>query len=233
MGPSTTNGAVIPLRRRAPTKVIVFQWPCGTRPTNRSPRAQRPLSRTIFVLAAVSSMNTSRAGSNMPCSRIQRRRARATSARSCSAARRLFFKRDPVTLEEAPRRGATAANPLLAHRTNHLIQRQVRLLRNQPQQKIRMRLQRRGAPTPRFRGAASRLLKALHPDDRRAGADLVVFRRFTPRRAAFHPRDHPFAKFRRIRLRHLPPPRIESIPIESLIDSLLGIPPIQSGRNML
>ena len=57
----------------------------------RSPRGQRPLSRTILVLAAVSSTKTSRAGSNMPCSRIQRRRARATSARSCSAARRLFF----------------------------------------------------------------------------------------------------------------------------------------------
>jgi hypothetical protein len=42
-----------------------------------------------LVLAEVSSMNTSLAGSNRPCSRIQRRRARATSARSCSAARRL------------------------------------------------------------------------------------------------------------------------------------------------
>jgi hypothetical protein len=41
--------------------VMVFQCPCGTRPTSRSPRGQRPLSRTIFVLAAVSSMNTNRA----------------------------------------------------------------------------------------------------------------------------------------------------------------------------
>ncbi len=40
-------------------------------------------------------MNTSRAASNMPCSRIQRRRARATSARSCSAALRLM---DTTTL---------------------------------------------------------------------------------------------------------------------------------------
>ena len=45
-------------------------------------------------------MNTSRAGSNMPCSRIQRRRARATSARFCSAACRLFFEADRVPLEE-------------------------------------------------------------------------------------------------------------------------------------
>jgi hypothetical protein len=56
MAPSTTQGALIPLQRRAPTKVIVFQWPFGTRPTKRSPRTQRPLNRTIFVLAAVSSM---------------------------------------------------------------------------------------------------------------------------------------------------------------------------------
>jgi hypothetical protein len=42
-----------------------------------------------LVLAAVSSMNTSRVGSSMVCSRFQRRRARATSSRSCSAARRL------------------------------------------------------------------------------------------------------------------------------------------------
>ncbi len=52
-----------------------------------------PLACAVPVIrwsADVSSdkRNTSRAGSNMPCSRIQRRRARATSARSCSAARR-------------------------------------------------------------------------------------------------------------------------------------------------
>ena len=73
-------------------------------------------------------MNTSRAGSNMPCSRIQRRRARATSARSCSAARRLFFEGDLVALKEAPDRGATAGNLVPAHHRNHLVQRQVRLL---------------------------------------------------------------------------------------------------------
>src|SRR5215470_8600493 len=103
----------MPLRRSAATKVMVFQCPCGTRPIRRSPRGQRPLNRTILVLAAVSSTNTSPAGSNMPCSRIQRLRARASSARSCSAARRLFFESDLVALEEAPHRGATARNFVL------------------------------------------------------------------------------------------------------------------------
>jgi hypothetical protein len=36
-------------------------------------------------------MNTSRAGSNMPCSRIHRRHTRTTSARFCSAAYRVFL----------------------------------------------------------------------------------------------------------------------------------------------
>ena len=92
IAPSITRGATIPSSRRPATKVMVFQCPCGTYPTNRWPRRLRPLSRTILVLVAVSSMNTSRAGSSRPCSRIHRRRARATSARSCSAARRLFLK---------------------------------------------------------------------------------------------------------------------------------------------
>ena len=92
IAPSITKGATIPSWRKPATKVIVFQCPCGTDATNRSPRGQRPLSRTMFVLVAVSSINTSRAGSSMPCSRLQRRRARATSARFCSAACRLFLK---------------------------------------------------------------------------------------------------------------------------------------------
>jgi len=47
--------------------------PCGTGATTRSPRAQRPRTCTMFVLIAVSSINTSRAGSSLPnSSRIQR-----------------------------------------------------------------------------------------------------------------------------------------------------------------
>src|SRR5215813_2014349 len=91
IGPSITNGATIPSWRSPTTRVMVFQWPWGTDPTNRSPRGQRPRSLTKLVLVAVSSMNTNLAGSSRPCLRIQRCRARATSARSCSVARRLFL----------------------------------------------------------------------------------------------------------------------------------------------
>src|SRR5580704_1333612 len=119
-------------------------------------------------------MNTSLAGSNRPCSRIQRRRACATSARSCSAARRLFFERDLVPLEEPPDRRATARNFELTHHPDDLVQRQVGLQFNQRQQKVRVLFKWRRASTTRFGGTAASLAKALHPDHRRTGAHFVV-----------------------------------------------------------
>src|SRR5262249_41578863 len=187
------------------------------------------LNRPILVLAAVSSTNTSRAGSNMPCSRIQRLRARATSARSCSAARRLFFESDLVTLEEAPHRGATARNFVLAHRQNDLIQRQIRLLLDQTQQKIRMLLQWRDAPAPRLGRAAASLAKALDLDNRCAGADLKLFGYLPPRSSALHLRYHSLPHVPRIGLRHPPPPQSESMPIDSLILGPLRIPRFNRG----
>ena len=65
-----------------PTKVIAFQCPCGASPTSRSPRGARTRSRTIAVFVQVSSMTTSRAVSNMLCSRIQCRHVRTLLLRS-------------------------------------------------------------------------------------------------------------------------------------------------------
>src|ERR1700676_4824009 len=140
IGPSSTKGATIARRRRPAMKVLVLQCPCVTWSVNGVPHRHLPRSRTMAVLVEVSSINTSRAGSNMPCPRIQSRRARTTSARCCSAARRLFFEADIVPIEEPPHRAAAARDPALAHYRNDLIQRQIRLLGNQPQQKVRVRL---------------------------------------------------------------------------------------------
>src|SRR5277367_2157148 len=155
MGPSSTKGATIARRRRPAMKVIVFQCPYGTWSVNRMPRGQRPRSRTMAVLVEVSSINTSLPGSNMPCSRIQHRRARTTSARCCSAAYRLFFEADIVPHEEPPHRAAAAGNPTFAHYRNDLIQRQIRLFSNQPQQNGRVCLQRRDAAPARLGRNAS------------------------------------------------------------------------------
>src|ERR1700748_1580020 len=149
-------------------------------------------------------MNTSLAGSNRPCSRIQRRRARATSARSCSAARRRFFERDLVPLEEPPDRRATARNFELTHHPDDLVQRQVGLQFNQCQQKVRVLLQRRRAPTAWLGGTATSLAKALHPDHGGTGAHFVVLGCLPPRSTAFHAIDHTLAHVRGVCPRHRP-----------------------------
>jgi hypothetical protein len=58
-----TKGAVISPQRNPATKVVIFQWPCGTRPVSRVPRRERPRVRIMLVLVPVSSRKTSRAGS--------------------------------------------------------------------------------------------------------------------------------------------------------------------------
>jgi hypothetical protein len=79
-----------PLRRRPATKVIVCRAGNG--------RLAAP-----FVLAAVPSI-TSRVVSRVPCSRIQRRRARATSARFYSADKALIVPQlNVLAIQKLPR----------------------------------------------------------------------------------------------------------------------------------
>src|SRR5437764_15453422 len=103
----------------------VSHCPIGTWATRRSPRGFQPLRRTILVVTAVSSINTRRAGSRNPCSRIQRRRARATSARFRSAAWRLFFDGDAVASEKSGERATASGHFLLVQFQHDLIQREV------------------------------------------------------------------------------------------------------------
>jgi hypothetical protein len=234
IGPSITRGATIPSWRKPATKVVVFQCPCGTEATNRSPRGQRPLNLTMLVLVAVSSMNTSRAGSSMPCFRIQRRRARATSARSCSLACRLFFDGDIMSLEKSPDRSAAARNSLLAHRRNNLVQRHVWPCGNQNQQPFRVLLQRRRAPAARLCSGASSVAPALQPFNGRTGAQAETLGRLPPRRSGFDCFDHAAPQVIRKRLRHLsgpPKPRINAARIAH--SSIIGNPSIQPHRKPL
>jgi len=195
MAPSTTIGATILLCRKAATKVIVSHFPHGARPINSTPRGPRPQSRTILVVTAVSSMNTRRAGSSTPCSRIQRRRARATSARCCSAARRLFFfEGDIVSLEKPRDRALAGSNPLLAQFRNGLLQGQVRLFGHQSQYLFHVPFQRRDASTARFRRATSGLVPALQPSHRRTRVNIETLRRLSPRGSNFHRLDHALAQ---------------------------------------
>src|SRR6266550_2618864 len=185
IGPSITKGATIPSWRSPTTRVMVFQWPWGTDPTNRSPRGQRPRSLTKLVLVAVSSINTNLAGSS-----------------------RLFFDGDIMSLEKSPDRGATAWNSLLAHRRNDLIQGQIRLLGYQSQQPFHLLLQRRRTPAAQLCSGASAVTPALQPPHRRTGAQAEAFGRFPPRCSGHDGFDNAFTQVIRIGLRHrLGPPR--------------------------
>src|SRR5579883_1179635 len=154
------------LWRKAATKVIVSHDPSGTAPITLTPLGARPLSRTRFVLTAVSSIKTSRAGSRKPCSRIQRRRARATSSRCRSVACRLFFKGDVVTIEKTPERAAAGSNSPLAQLCKRLHQRQVRMLGNHSQNLGRELFEWRNASAARLRSGAVIVPPALQPLDR-------------------------------------------------------------------
>jgi hypothetical protein len=152
--------------------VIVFQCAIGTWPTKRSPRGLQPFGRTILVLTAVSSINMRCAGSSNPCSRIQRRRARATSSRLRSAAMRLFFNGDVMAGEETGERAPACRDAPFTQNP-----------RDQSEDSLRVLLQRRNAPSARHRLRSSVVAKVLKPPDCRTNADVELLGRLSSRSA--------------------------------------------------
>jgi hypothetical protein len=113
-----------------------------------------------------------------------------------------FFKADPVPGKKAPDPATTGADVLRPQPLAHFIQGQVRLLTDQRQQQPGMLFQSRlAAPAP-CRRRTPALLPALHPSDRRAGAD----RKSLPRRPARGPLrdgfDNTLTQILRTRLGH-------------------------------
>ena len=60
MGRSSTKGAIMPRMVSPATKVVVFQWPCGTPTRKRSPRRQRPYIGPSWSKPRSRSMNARR-----------------------------------------------------------------------------------------------------------------------------------------------------------------------------
>src|SRR5205807_8510334 len=174
----------------------------GTRSITGSPRGLRPRRRTMLVLSEVSSMNTKRAGSSKPCSRIQRRRAWATSARSRSAACRLFFIGDVMAKEKPRERALAGLDPPLAQFSHCLHQSSVWFLRTQRQYLGRVLLQGGNAPAAQLRRRAPSLTPGLKPSHRRTRTDIEPFGRLVPRRARFYRFDHAYPQVTRVGPRH-------------------------------
>ena len=163
--PSIVCDALMPCQRGAATKVMV-SWRSLMRPL--------PTLRWCGCMAVAPAASgawamcrrASRAGSNMPCSRIRRRRARATSARSCSAARRAFFERDLVVKEATPRCDCQISCAGASHKLPRPASGQV-AHRSAPVKTPHV------PPTAKCSRRAAwrcngRLVKALYPDYRRA-----------------------------------------------------------------
>src|SRR5262252_8059799 len=211
MAPSTTIGATILLCRKAATKVIIFHSPQGARPINSMPRGPRPQSRTILVVTAVSSINTSRAGSNIPCSSIQRRRAFATSARCCSCARRFFFfEGDAVALEEPCDRTLAGSYPALAQFGDGLLQGPVGLFSHQRQNLLRVSFQRRKAPSARLRLTTLGLVPTLQPPHSGARVNVKNLGSLPPRRSRLNRIYHAPPQVSRMGPWHHQPPKGEN-----------------------
>src|SRR5436190_13973542 len=231
MAPLISIGATTPVCRSPAINVTVSQCPIGTSPTKRSPRGFQPLRRTMLVVTEVSSINTRRAGSRKPCSRIQRRRARATSARLRSAARRLFFNSDAVASKEPGERAAASWHSPLVQSRNNLAKREVRLLTDESENLMRILLQWRSTPSTGYRLAGPVVAKALHPPDRGTDADVELFGCFTSGSSSFHEANDSHSQLTRIRSMHwVALRRINAL--DSLLSRVLGIP-IHSGRDVL
>src|SRR4030081_937588 len=215
MAPSSTKGAVTRLLRNAAINVTVFQFPCSTFWTSRSPCGARPYRRVIVVDTLVSSMNTSLLGSSLFCRRCNALRAAATSGRSCSAARKLFFKGQLQMMQKPGDRRLSDRDLFLLQSIFEFGQCDVRLLRYQLPHQILVRRQREIFVAAEFgRVDAARLPVKLEEADDRADADPALLRGFRDRGPALDRLDHTPTQIRRIWLRHScrPPPsrRLES-----------------------
>src|SRR5271167_3260683 len=212
--------------------VTVFQFPCSTFWTSRSPCGARPYRRVIVVETLVSSMNTSFLGSRFLCSRCNALRAAATSGRSCSAARRLFFKGQLQMMQKPGDRRLANRDLFLPQSVLEFGQRNIRLLRYHLPHQIFVRRQREILVAAEFRRLdAARFPVKLEEAADRADADAALLRSFRDGGPALDRPDHSSTQILRIRLRHScwPPP---SRKLESY-SRRYGNPPSQPFRETL
>src|ERR1700678_4412828 len=163
-------------------------------------------------------MNTRRRALSDGCSAFNSARAAATSGRFCSAACRVFFEGDIVTLIESPDRAPPGLELLFAGKPRaDLVERQVGLRSDEVEQPPLMRLERRAAMAgARLRRDASRVRPAFEPADRSRNANIEQTCRFSPALACLDHTDHPSPKIVRVSLRHRAPATIDAEPESDL-----------------
>ena len=128
IAPSKTPGAVSPVTRNAARNVLVCQRPQGAWSWTRAPRGARPYRRSRLVVMPVSSRNTRWATSQVGAAACHATRAAATSGRSCSDGRTVFFNGQAEGPHGAPDRRHTRGR---GEGVLQLSQRAIRVRRNQ------------------------------------------------------------------------------------------------------
>ena len=131
----------------------------------------------MFVLAPVSSRNTSLATSSSGCLSFQASRAALTSSRSCSLACRVFFKAQPPPVELMPERRRLDGHAVSGQTFAHLGQREIGL-RGNPLAYLQFPIRHPGAPISAKATAGAFTLLFI------ARFDLINPTRVTSRRRA-------------------------------------------------
>src|SRR5450631_1618484 len=195
--------------RKAAMNVNVFQWPCGTLATRRSPREERPEWRTILVVTDVSSIKTSRRARKDDCSACSSARDAATSGRFCSAACSVFFERDVVPLVKPPNRGSAYLKSFRRCQPRaDLIKCQIGLSGDEVEQPLLVLLKRRAAVArARLRRDAAGCLPAVHPADGSRRCKIKQARGFATALTGFDQSHHTISQIRRIAFCHNRPRR--------------------------
>src|SRR5580692_7028118 len=204
MAPLISIGATTPVCRSPAINVTVSQCPIGASLTKRTPRGFQPLSRSMLVVTAVSSINT-----------------RWPDQESLA----------PESSEKSGQRAAAAWDTPLVKRRNDLIQREVRLLADEREDLPRVLLQWRSTPSTGHGFGSAVFTKALHPPDRRTDADIKLFGRLPSGCSFFHKVDDARSQLTRIRSMHWPALRRINA-LDSHLRGVLGIP-IHCGRDVL
>src|SRR4029077_7981990 len=150
-------------------------------------------------------INTSRAGSSIPCSRIQRRRARATLLAAVRLLAALFLS---VMLCRSRKRQSELRLVLIRRlRSSATVSTKVRSGRWAIRSKISTANSSNGETLPPrgLRGGAPLLIPALQPLYRRRHADLETLCCLASRRTGLHSCDNALPQVTRIGLRHPSP----------------------------
>ena len=123
--------------RNAASNVLVCQRPQGAWSWTRAPRGARPYRRSRLVVMPVSSRHTRGATSQVGAAACHATRAAATSGRSCSDGRTVFFNGQAEGPHGAPDRRHTRGR---GEGVLQLSQRAIRVRRNQRGQGVEVRL---------------------------------------------------------------------------------------------